>query len=120
MRILVVTRRQKEIFPFADTLAKSTEAELSFANNVADAIASAKYMPPAFMVLDENLDEGSPLELAVRLMAINAMINVAVISPLESVAFHEASEGLGILASVPPNPAASDGEALGAVFKKFL
>lgn len=120
MRILVVTRRQKEIFPFADALARTTEAELSFANSATDAMASAKYMPPAFMVLDEGLEEGTPLELALQLMAVNAMINVAVVSNLDSEAFHVASEGLGILAPVPPNPTAQDGEALGVVFRKFL
>ena len=46
------------------------------------------------------------------LLEINASLNVAVITDLEPEAFHEASEGLGILCPLPPDPGASDAEPL--------
>ena len=49
-----------------------------------------------------------------------ALINLAVVSSLSGEEFHEASEGLGILAQVPPEPTAADGKMLADVFRRFL
>jgi hypothetical protein len=43
-----------------------------------------------------------------------------VVSALDAEAFHEASEGLGILAPVPVKPTAADGTALAEVFRRFM
>jgi hypothetical protein len=48
------------------------------------------------------------LDLVRRLLPINALINTAVISDLPPETFHEASEGLGIMAQLPPNPTTSN------------
>jgi hypothetical protein len=72
------------------------------------------------MVLDQGLAEGTPLELALTALTVNAMVNLAVVSPLGEEEFHEASEGLGILAPIPANPAAADGSALAQVFRRFM
>lgn len=120
MHILIVTRRALQLAPFADALARSTGAELRFTDGWANAQSTLKTLPPAFVVLDEGLRGGPPLELARQLIQVNAMINIAVVSPLPHKAFHEASEGLGILASVPVNPTAEDGKALAEVFQRFI
>jgi len=46
------------------------------------------------------------------LLEINAGLNTAVITDLDPAAFHEASEGLGILCSLSATPGVSDAEAL--------
>jgi len=120
MHILIVTRRALELAPFADTLAQGTGLELRFTDGWVNSQATLKTFPPAFVVLDEGLRGGPPLELARKLIQINAMINIAVVSPLAHEAFHEASEGLGILAQVPVNPTAADGQALAEVFRRFM
>jgi uncharacterized protein (TIGR00369 family) len=51
-------------------------------------------------------------DLVEKLLEINAGLNTAVITDMEPQAFHEAGEGLGILCSLPPVPAASDVEPL--------
>jgi len=120
MHILIVTRRALELAPFADALAQGTGAELRFTDGWVNAQATLKTLPPAFVVVDEGLRGGPPLELARQLIQVNAMINIAVVSPLPHESFHEASEGLGILASVPVNPTAEDGKALSEVFRRFM
>lgn len=120
MQILIVTRRAEEFSPFADALAAGVGAQLRFTDGWPNALAIARDMPPAFAVLDEGLAGGGPLELARELMRVNAMINVAVVSSLDAEAFHEAAEGLGILAPVPPAPTAADGAALAVIFRRFL
>lgn len=120
MYILIVTRRGLELGPFADALAKGSGLQVRFTDGWANAQAVAKGLPPSFAVLDEGLRGGPPLELAKRIIQENALINLAVVSPLSGEEFHEASEGLGILAPVPQNPTAADGETLAKVFRRFL
>ncbi len=120
MHILIVTRRALELAPFADALARGTGLSLRFTDGWMNAQAVSKGLPPSFAVLDEGLRGGPPLELAKRIIRENAMINMAVVSPLSGEEFHEASEGLGILAPVPINPTAADGTALAQVFRRFL
>jgi len=120
MHILIATQRAPELANFADALAVGTGGLLRFADSYADVLATVKAMPPAFVVLDEGLKDGTPLEIAKRLVMVNAMINTAVLSPLSAEDFHEASEGLGILAAVPLHPSAEDGKALSEVFRRFM
>ncbi|MHC1700420.1 MAG: hypothetical protein AB9900_05485 [Humidesulfovibrio sp.] len=120
MHILIVTRRALELTAFADALAKGTGAQLRFTDGWVNAQATLKTVPPAFVVLDEGLRGGPPLELAKKLIQVNAMVNIVVVSPLPPEDFHEASEGLGLLAQVPVNPTAADGAALAKVFRRFM
>jgi hypothetical protein len=52
----------------------------------------------------------SGLELIRRILPVNALIPTVVLSDLAPDAFHEAAEGLGIAAQLPPHPAARDAE----------
>ncbi len=72
------------------------------------------------VLTDERLDDMSGLELIKQLVADNPMINCAAISSLSKKAYHEASEGLGILMQLPPNPARADGERLMAHLNQIL
>ena len=120
MLILIATPRARELSAFADALAQGTGAELSFADSWPNVLATVKTLAPGFVVLDEGLEGGAPLDLARQLAKVNAMINVAVVSGLDAEAFHEASEGLGILAPVPAQPGEMDGAKLARVFRRFI
>jgi len=120
MHILIVTPRTAALAAFADALAQGVGAELRFADSWPNALAAVKAVPPAFIVIDQGLEAGEPLSLTKQLVMVNAMINVAVVSALDPETFHEASEGLGILAPVPADPSASNGAELAEVFRRFL
>jgi len=120
MHILIATPRAAELADFADALAQGTGAELLFADSWTNVLATVKGLPPAFVVLDDGLEAGAPLELARQLVTVNAMINIAVVSPLDDEAFHEASEGLGIVAPIPEHPTGHDGAALAVAFRRFM
>jgi hypothetical protein len=47
-----------------------------------------------------------------ELLMVNAMVNTAVVSPLSDQEFHEASEGLGVLARLPLMPDKRDAARL--------
>jgi CheY-like chemotaxis protein len=72
------------------------------------------------VVTDERLGDMTGLELIGRLVAVNPMINSATVSSLSAKAYHEASEGLGILMQLPPSPNRADGERLMAHLNQIL
>lgn len=117
MHALIVTRRPEAFSAFAQALAEGTGLDLRYTETWSNALAMARDLPPALAVLDEGLEHGAPLDLARRLLQVNAFIDLAVVSGLDAEAFHEASEGLGILSPVPTSPAAEDGAALARLLR---
>jgi two-component SAPR family response regulator len=68
--------------------------------------------PIDLVVVDEKLGDMTGLSFIAKLVAVNPMINCAVVSSLSAQAFHEASEGFGILMQLPPKPDRNDGQRL--------
>jgi hypothetical protein len=63
-------------------------------------------------VTDEKLGDMTGIEFARRLLSVNPVINCASVSPLSPKDFHEASEGLGLLAQLPIRPGEEDAKDL--------
>ena len=98
------------------TLVNALQAHGSVETSVADsgdgALAGLKDDPVDLVVAAEKLVDMSGLEFAGKLVVQNPMINCALASSLDEADFHEASEGLGILAHLPLAPDASEAENL--------
>ena len=122
MQILIATNRSEEVFAgFCGALQKGVDnLELLFTNNWTNVLAAVKVMPPGFLILDQGLPEGGPVELTRQLLTVNAAVNCIVITELDDKAFHEATEGLGIFAPLPVEPSFADGEALARRIKRLL
>jgi len=69
-----------------------------------DALAELQKAPVELVVADEQLPDMTGLSFAEKLVVQNPMINCALVSSLDEADFHEASEGLGILEKLSPNP----------------
>lgn len=119
MMFLLVSTRAKELSEFTEGLL-STGDELRCVGSAAEALDLASSSKPDLVVVDENMQGGTALELVQKLMGINAMINTAVISSLSPKDFHEESEGLGVLAQVPISPEKSDGDDLAKLFNRLV
>jgi len=72
------------------------------------------------VITDETLEDMTGLEFAEKLISVNAMLNCAAVSSLSSEDFHEASEGMGILMQLPPEPGKDAAEKLLEHLKKIL
>jgi CheY-like chemotaxis protein len=59
---------------------------------------------PALVLIDTDLPDMGALDLARQLVSTNAMVNIALVSDAPRAHFHEATEGLGILAQLPIEP----------------
>jgi DNA-binding response OmpR family regulator len=118
-RILMVTSDPKRLAEFANCLTASHEIHVAWADSGAAALSDVRQHPPLGVIVDEDLPDMPGLELVRRLLPINAMINTAVISSLPEAAFHETSEGLGILAQLPPVPTEPQARDLLARLKRM-
>ncbi len=122
MQILMATNRSEDIFTrFCEALRQEMgNVELLFTNNWTNVLAAVKVMPPGFVILDQDLPEGEPLDLVRKLMSVNAAVNCIVITDLDEESFHEAGEGLGIFAPLPVEPSFEDGVALARSVNQFM
>lgn len=122
MQVLIATNRSEDIFArFCGALRQELEnVELLFTNNWTNVLAAVKVMPPGFLILDQGLPEGEPLELTRKLMTVNATVNCIVVTDLDKESFHEAGEGLGIFAPLSVEPSFEDGVALARRMKRFM
>jgi DNA-binding response OmpR family regulator len=118
-RILIVTPHRDSFASLAACLEESQDVQLAWADSGQAAVADVMKHPPIGVVINENLPDMPGLDLVRRLLRINAMINTAVISALSPEAFHEAGEGLGIMAQLPPQPTPEDARTILANFKRM-
>jgi DNA-binding NarL/FixJ family response regulator len=118
-RILIVTPHRQSLAAFAAALEESQDVQVAWAESGHAAISDVMKHPPLGVVIDENLLDMPGLDLVRRLLPINALINTVMISDLPHGAFHEAGEGLGILAQLPPKPSSADASAILARFKRM-
>lgn len=93
---------------------------ISWATSGRQALETLSETPADLVVTDEKLGDMTGLEFVARLVAVNPMTNCAAVSALSPEAYHEASEGLGILLQLPPRPGPADGQRLMAHLNQIL
>ena len=118
-RILFVTPDRSNFADLSSEIEKQG-GTIQWAASGGQALKTIGKQTVDLVVTDERLGDMTGLELVGRLVAVNPMINGAAVSSLSKEAFHEASEGLGILMQLPPRPDRADGERLMAHLNKIL
>jgi DNA-binding response OmpR family regulator len=111
-KILIVTRQKNKFSELVKALETENKCQTVWAGSFQTALASLAESPPDVVILDEILDGVTGLEMAKKIVLTNALINIAVVSRLSDEDFHEAGEGLGILAHLPPDPGRPEAEML--------
>lgn len=111
LHIVLATARPQAMQAFAAALSSNPEVDLQSVISGAEALEAAR-TAPHLVIIDADLPDTAPLDLAQKLLMVNAMVNTAVVSPLSDEEFHEASEGLGILGRLPNDPGMSDADEL--------
>ena len=110
-KFLIITQQTDKFTELAKGLSDGKTNDIVWADSVATA------RPAAFglvdlIIIDENLDGQSGLIIAKDMIRVNALAHLALVTTLSPEEFHEASEGLGVLTSLPPHPGAKDAERL--------
>ncbi len=120
LRIVLATARPQALQTFAAALASNPEVHVTPVDCGAAALEATRTAAPQLVIIDQGLTDAEPLELVQQLLLVNAMVNTAVVSPLSEEDFHEASEGLGVLARLPENPGAAEAAELIHKLKALL
>lgn len=112
IRLLLATLYRKSLFELASVMEKYDDVELTWTESGKKALDMLSETSVDLVVADKELGDMTGLEFANKLLRVNPMINCAVLSPLPSDEFHEASEGLGVFAQLPLRPVKEDAEKL--------
>ena len=112
IKLLLVTPDKEPFRDFTFALTKNDDVELSWAATGQEALAILSENPVDLVIVDDSLGDMTGIEFMKKLLSLNPMINCAAVSPLPHEAFHEASEGLGVLAQLPVSPGKPDAENL--------
>jgi DNA-binding response OmpR family regulator len=108
LRILLATTRPERFRSFAEALSSDPQVHMDQVGSGADAVSGVRTASPHLVIIDHELPDIKPLSLVTELLMVNAMVSTAMVSPLSEQEFHEAAEGLGILARLPLDPGRSD------------
>ncbi len=112
LKILLISPDKASLAAFASALEESKDVQLLQARSGENALDMVSKTEFDLVVSDEELGDMTGLYFAGRLVTINPMINCALVSSLSHDDFHEAGEGLGILAQLPTDPAKEHAESL--------
>jgi CheY-like chemotaxis protein len=112
IRLLFVTPARDSLAGLASALERNDGVELFWAQSGGKALDMVADTPVDLVVTDEFLGDMTGLELAEKMLSVNPMVNCAAVSKLSSEEFHEASEGLGVLAQLPAVPDKEHAEEL--------
>lgn len=110
-KFLIITRQAGNFLRLAERLSDKNANEILWADSVKVAHAAAAGSI-ALIIIDEKVEGRSGPDIAKDMIRVNAMANLALVSSLSPEDFHEASEGLGIMAQLPPCPDEKDAERL--------
>ena len=96
------------------TFVRELEQQACTVTTVADTVGcqnSVRQEAPHLVVVDAASQEQARQDV-IGLMRVNALVHTAVVTDMAEEVFHDAMEGLGILASLPPEPGADDASRL--------
>ncbi|MBI9084837.1 MAG: hypothetical protein JEZ11_14690 [Desulfobacterales bacterium] len=117
-QIVILTERVSAFDEMARRLADAFQCQTDCASSIGD-VDLAFGKAPDLLVIDAMVDGSDALAVARQVIAVNAMINMAVVSDLSEDDFHEASEGLGIMARIPASPGAKEADMLVGLLKQM-
>ena len=104
LTLLMVSPVKDSLSKLHSALMQNDDVDLLRAESAREALGLAAEKTFDLVIADERLGDKTGLELIADLVSINPMITCAVVSELTPEEFHEAGEGLGIMAQLPAHP----------------
>lgn len=105
MHVVILSDRKESLLEFAQGLGGDVE----WATACDDVLSRAKTPPWQLVVVDAMMPGMKYTTFLMDLLRVNAMLNTVVVTDMDEEAFHEDSEGLGVLCTVPENPGREHG-----------
>jgi CheY-like chemotaxis protein len=111
-RIVFVSSKPASLQVLAQALEVYTGGAVEWAVSGEEVLALVKHAAPDLIILDEKSDEPMDFSLVRKILQLNALINIVMISQATEKEFHDAAEGLGVLMQLPPRPELPEAEVL--------
>lgn len=102
--IIMVSPQVEQWSDFGVELGRRCKTEVIAVRTGDQALKTAQKKKPAAILADQELDDMPGISLVPKVLQIDAMIHVALVSEHPEERFHEETEGLGILMKLPPVP----------------
>ena len=102
-QVVIVSADVQRLTDFAGVFTHSG-FEVVWEETGANALQRVRQNRPLLVILDEHLEDMTAWEAVRRLLSVDAAVNTAVVSRLDSEKFHSVSEGLGVMAHIPFSP----------------
>jgi CheY-like chemotaxis protein len=112
LREILLVTPNRSIFGDIAAAIHDMGGHIRWATSGGQAIERIGHQPVDLVVTDEQLGDMTGLEFIADVVAVNPAINCATVSSMSDKAFHQASEGLGILMKLPPAPGRTDADRL--------
>jgi DNA-binding response OmpR family regulator len=104
LKLMIITPNPPGLADFAREIKEIGRFEILWAHTGRSGLSELTRNPVELAVVDESLGDMTGLTFVEKLVTLNPMINCALVSSRPADEFHEISEGLGILAQLPPHP----------------
>ena len=117
--ILLITSRESQIKAFAEALRADPGVELITIDSAEASVEAAVRLVPVLAIVDQEVGGVPGLDIAKRLLEVNAFIYTAALTDMDEALFHEQSEGLGILSEVALLPGEDDAADLLAKLRQM-
>jgi len=111
-KILLASPNRDALSVLDSTLKKHKNVDMVWVESGGKALEMVTDTTFDLVISDEKLGDMTGLELAGKLISVSPMINCAVMSSLSHEDFHEASEGLGLMAQLSIQPSEEQTEEL--------
>jgi len=117
--LLLVSPRMGDLSDFTATISAQPDITLYQVDSGEDALRMFREQNPHLVIIDQEIRDKNPLDLVMKLLAVNAMINTTMITSMDAEEWHNKSEGLGMMPPIPDPPTEKDALALLEAFRKM-
>lgn len=120
IKILLVSKAPENLKSLEEALGSDSSVVIVKAETAEDALRIAREEKPQLAVVDSAISGTDPQKLIMDFMAVNAMMNTALVSAMNEDEFHEKTEGLGIMMRLPENPGPDEAKELLETLKGII
>ncbi|HBI14116.1 MAG TPA: response regulator [Desulfobulbaceae bacterium] len=122
MNILLIGNDPSSFATLANRLGQEDDVTLVYADSEAAGLERVRARGDNavdLVIVGGPLTDMDKIRFVRQLVQINPLVNTVVIGSLPDEAFHEATEGLGVLLQLSPQPGEDDAENLLALLRKI-
>ena len=112
LKVLLVNNKNGSLLELITVLKEKGDIEIFYAGSGKTALKMVETNTFDLVVTDEEVGDMSGLAFSKKLITTKPLINCVAVSSLPEKDFHEASEGLGLMTSLPVQPGRTDTEEL--------